>query len=203
MKIPEDKIVVLKYGIDHTLFKPGENHKEKEKIALFVGRGSLPKGFDTLISAAKKIKGKIVAVASQIPRDLQKMIDDIDNITIVTSVSQQELVTLYQDAYVFVMPSLAEGSPLTTLEAMACGLPIVCSEEGSGEYIKDGINGFLFPFKDSNQLAEQVNYLFEHKNLADQFGAFNREKVENELTLDIITSQTMDIYKKMIHADQN
>ncbi|HEX9971119.1 MAG TPA: glycosyltransferase family 4 protein [bacterium] len=108
---------------------------------------------------------------------------------------------LYQNASVYVMLSLTEGSPITTLEAMACGLPVVCTPEGSGEYIEDGVNGFIFPFKDANKLAEQVNYLFEHRDLAHEFGAFNRTKVETELTLPVIAKQIQTIYEDVLNRN--
>ncbi len=199
MKIPAEKIEIVKYGIDNEFFKPAEKFKEKEKIAIYVGRGSLPKGFDTLVHAAKHIKGKVIAVASQIPNDLQEIIDGLDNFQVTTGISQEELLELYRNALVFVMPSLTEGSPISTLEAMACGLPVVCTPEGSGEYIEDGVNGYIFPFKDSLKLAEQVNYLFDNPEAAHDFGRLNRQKVETELTLPVIASQMKEIYKRFVN----
>jgi len=197
MGIPAEKIFIIKYGIDYQFFKPPEKLRAKEKIALFVGRGSLPKGFDTLIQAAPQIKGKIIAVASQIPKEIQKNIDKLTNVRVVSGVSLEELRRLYQEALVFVMPSLTEGSPISTLEAMACGLPVVCTAEGSGEYIEDGINGYIFPFKDTQQMAERVNYLFEHQHIARDFGIYNRAKVETELTMPAIASQIVNLYKRI------
>ncbi|MDZ7264731.1 MAG: glycosyltransferase family 4 protein, partial [candidate division KSB1 bacterium] len=182
MKVPAEKIRIVKYGIDHEFFRPATTRANDKRMALFVGRGSLPKGFDTLVKAASKIKGQVLAVASQIPKSLQQQISRLPNFEVRTGLSHEELRELYQKATVYVMPSLTEGSPITTLEAMASGLPVVCTAEGSGEYIEDGINGFVVPFKDENQIADRVNYLFEHPELCREFGTFNRQKVETELT---------------------
>ncbi|HEX9971118.1 MAG TPA: glycosyltransferase, partial [bacterium] len=87
MKLPPEKIRIVKYGIEHNFFMPAKNYKAKENIALFVGRGSLPKGFNTLAKSAAQIKGKIIAVASQIPENLQQQIKRLDNFHVVTGVS--------------------------------------------------------------------------------------------------------------------
>lgn len=198
MKLPAEKIRIVKYGIDHEFFRPVTGRATDERIALFVGRGSLPKGFDTLVTAAAKIKGKVLAVASQIPKSLQRKIARLDNFEVRSGLSAEALRELYQTATVYVMPSLTEGSPITTLEAMACGLPVVCTPEGSGDYIEDRVNGFVVPFKDADQIADRVNYLFEHQELARDFGTFNRVRVETELTLPVIANQIQCIYRELI-----
>ena len=59
--------VIIKYGLDEKKFFPQNNWAKKEKLVLFLGRGTLGKGFDTLVDAAHLIKGNIIAVASRIP----------------------------------------------------------------------------------------------------------------------------------------
>ncbi|MFZ5516450.1 MAG: glycosyltransferase family 4 protein [Candidatus Zhuqueibacterota bacterium] len=199
MNIPAERIEIVKYGIDDAFFKPAEKFQEKENVAIYVGRGSLPKGFDTLVQAAPHINGKVIAVASQIPKHLLEAIARLKNFQVTTGISQEKLLELYRSALVFVMPSLTEGSPISTLEAMACGLPVVCTPEGSGEYIEDGVNGYIFPFKDPLTLADRVNYLFEHRDVAYEFGRLNREKVEKELTLPVIAAQMKAIYTRFLN----
>lgn len=196
MDIPEERIVIVQYGIDNAKFKPNPKVKSKEPMALYVGRGSLPKGFDTFIEAAKSVKGKMVAIASQVPPYLAEIAKSLENVEIKTGISEAELVKAYQQATVFVMPSLSEGAPVSTLEAISSGLPVVCTPEGSGDYIEDGVNGYIFDFKNANQLAERVNYLFDQPALAAEIGDRNREKVNNELTLPIVANKILDVYKK-------
>jgi len=198
MGLPAEKIKIVKYGIDHEFFHPAENRNRKENMVLYVGRGSLPKGFDTLVQAAGHIKAQIVAVASQIPKPIQAQIKQLKNFTLLSGLSAGDLRTLYQQAQIYMMPSLTECSPISTLEAMACGLPVVCTPEGSGEYIEDGTNGYVIPFKDSAKLAERVNYLLAHPEIAAEFGRRNRQKVEAELTLPVIASQLIKIYQEFV-----
>lgn len=198
MGVPAERIVVVKYGIDPEKFKPQFTQPKIENVALYVGRGSLPKGFDTLVEAAQWIKGKVIAISSRVPAELVAKAKAAGNVEIKTGIPEKELTEIYRNASVFVMPSLTEGAPLSTLEAMASGLPVVCTVEGSGEYIKDGYSGYLFDFQDARALAERVNYLFAHPELGREFGIRNRNKVETELTLPVIANQILDVYKKMI-----
>jgi glycosyltransferase involved in cell wall biosynthesis len=196
--IPREKITTIKYGVDVRLFQPKRDWSKNERKVLYIGRGSVAKGFDTLVEAADKINGEIVAVASRIPRFCRKMIQKKKNMTIKSNLSEFALLSLYRSSSVFVMPSLSEGSPLVTLEAMASGLPVVCTPEGSGDYIRNDENGFIFSFKDSNMLAERVNYLLDHGDVAQKFGQRNRVLVEKNYSIPFILSQTTEIYKNLV-----
>lgn len=195
--VAPQNVRIIKYGLDPAQFSPEWDWHKKDRMALFVGRGSLGKGFDTLVEAAPHIDGKIVAVASRIPKFCWEKIQKLTNFKVVTGIPSEQLVELYKKAAVFVMPSLSEGSPITTLEAMACGLPIAATEEGGGGYIEDGINGCIFPVRDPSSLAQKVNHLLEHADIARKFGEVNRAKVEANFTLPVIAEQVLNVYSEI------
>jgi glycosyltransferase involved in cell wall biosynthesis len=197
--ISPERIVIIKYGLNLSQFTPAWDWSKKERLVIFVGRGSMGKGFDTLVNAASQIEGNIVAVASSIPRFCQKKIEQLSNFKVVTGIPSEDLVDLYNKASVFVLPSLSEGSSLSTLEAMACGLPVVCTEEGGGGYIEDGINGYIFPVRDPIALADRVNTILDQPEIARRFGQINREKVEKNYTLPIIAEQTIKVYHELLN----
>ncbi|MBN2010349.1 glycosyltransferase family 4 protein [candidate division KSB1 bacterium] len=196
--INPDKIDVICAGINNKLFKPPENENAREDIALFVGRGTIAKGFDTVLSATSMIKGKVIVVAQRVAGHYKKMADKLDNLEVIPRLEHSELVKLYQRARVFILPSLSEGAPVTTLEAMACGLPVVATVEGAGEKIEDNKNGFIVPFRDPEKLAEKVNYLFEKKNVAREFGEYNTKLIHNNFTIQHSTAKMMDIFDQLI-----
>lgn len=191
------KVRVIKYGLDPSQFSPEWEWQKKDRVALFVGRGSVGKGFDTLVEAAPKINGEIVAVASRIPKFCWEKIHQLKNFKVLSGIPAEQLVDLYKKAAVFVMPSLSEGSPITTLEAMACGLPVAATVEGGGGYIEDGINGCIFPARDPGSLAHHVNYLFDHPEIAQEFGQINRARVEKHYTLPVIAEQVLNVYSEI------
>lgn len=197
-QVDPEKVVIIKYGLDPTQYQPQWEWSQKQRMVIYVGRGSIGKGFDTLVAAAPNIAGQIVAVASRIPKFLQKRIQRLDNFRVISGISDAELIELYRSAMVFVMPSLSEGSPLSTLEAMACGLPVVCTSEGGGGYIEHNVNGLIFPIRDADTLAAHVNQLLEAPDLAKRFGQINRAKVEQHYTIPIIAEQTIDVYRQLV-----
>ena len=77
----------------------------------------------------------------------------------------------YEMSSVFVLPSYREGVPRTTMEAMAMARPIITSDaNGCKETIKDGVNGFMVPKKDSQAVADAMKKFLEDPTLVQRMG---------------------------------
>ena len=77
---------------------------------------------------------------------------------------KNNLVPYYQAMDVYVLPSLSETSSLTTMEAMASGVPVITTPVGLiKEYVEDGRNGFFFPKRDADKLFQKIEYLQQGK----------------------------------------
>ncbi len=103
---------------------------------------------------------------------------------------RSDIPDILHAADLFVFPSFHEGLPVSALEAMASGLPLICSKiRGNVDIVKDGVNGFLFEPEDYLSLAIAMERLIVNQNLAESFGeknkdivkAFSQEAVINEL----------------------
>jgi glycosyltransferase involved in cell wall biosynthesis len=198
LHVPPEKIFVAPNGVDPVAFAPPDSDRLRENLVLFIGRGSLAKGFDTLLAAANGIKGKIRAVTPLLSRTLQKLAARTPNIEIIPRLNRQELVAIYQRSRVFVLPSLTENAPLVTLEAMACGLPVVATPEGAADYIRDGCEGLVISFRDPQALAERVNYLLEHPREAERMGQTGRQRVIEHFTFAQHAATVLKIYQKFV-----
>ena len=98
-------------------------------------------------------------------------------------------------ADVFVFPSFHEGMPVSALEAMAGGLPVVCSRiRGNVDIVVDGDNGFLFEPSDDVVLARCLARLREDSGLREAMGEKNREIVE-AFSKEAVTKELVEIYK--------
>src|SRR5208337_5020085 len=78
---------------------------------------------------------------------------------------------LYQEADVFVIPSLADSYPLVVLEALSAGLPVIVSENtGTGDIIRNGREGFVVPIRNHQAIAEKLTFLHESREQCAQMG---------------------------------
>lgn len=147
--IDEDKIsiVPLSFRIDY--YDP---MIQKEKFCLFAGTMTQPrKNIPNLILAAKKYGFKLILVGNkgntQSEVKLRTLIGDAQNIEIKGFVSDEELISLYNHAKVFALPSLNEGVGLVALEAAIHGCNIVITNLGGPkEYYKDGTAQIVNPY---------------------------------------------------------
>ena len=89
----------------------------------------------------------------------------------------------YEMCSVYVLPSYREGTPRTVLEAMAMGRPIITTDtQGCRETVKDGVNGFLVPVKNSDVIVEKMIWFIEHpdafRNMGEQSHQYVLEKFD-------------------------
>ena len=101
-------------------------------------------------------------------------------------------------ADIFVFPSFHEGMPVSALEAMACGLPIICSEiRGNVDIIREGDNGYLFQPSDVETLARKLEYLLDDAEKRKIMGLKNKEYVK-DFSLESVTEELKRIYKSVL-----
>lgn len=101
-------------------------------------------------------------------------------------------------ADIFVFPSFHEGLPVSALEAMACGLPIICSEiRGNVDIIREGDNGYLFQPSDVETLARKLEYLLDDAEKRKIMGLKNKENVK-DFSLESVTEELKRIYKLVL-----
>ncbi|HVA16726.1 MAG TPA: glycosyltransferase family 4 protein, partial [Candidatus Dormibacteraeota bacterium] len=83
-----------------------------------------------------------------------------DRVSVVPFVSRNEMPAVYASHDIFVFPSLVEGMPLTLLEAMASGMPVVTTiSSGMQDVVEDGFNGLLVPPANSSELVAAIRKL--------------------------------------------
>jgi glycosyltransferase involved in cell wall biosynthesis len=149
------------------------------------GRLHAKKGFDVLIRAVGKLRSWDFDVTCEIAgegderEDLEALIKELDLDPCVKLVGWTDDVAGFLAAGdLFAFPSHQEGFPLTLLEAMAVGLPVVATEiDGPVEILKEGINGRLVPDDDIDRLGEALGELISDRETAKRLGVAARELV--------------------------
>lgn len=95
------------------------------------------------------------------------------NIVFHGPVSRAELFLAYRRASFLVFPTLCDGFGMVTAEALSCGLPVlVTANAGSADLIKNFENGFVIPAKDSDALAERMQWCIEHPEEREEMRRF-------------------------------
>ncbi|MFH1505540.1 MAG: glycosyltransferase, partial [archaeon] len=86
----------------------------------------------------------------------------------------------------YVLSSLTETTSLTTLEAMACELPVVATKVGFvKDYIREGLNGLFFEKQDSTELAIRLSGLIDHEEYRKELGKNARRAVSEHFKWDV------------------
>ena len=126
------KLFVNSYGVDLEMFPAARRHNsDKEFTLLFVGSWTLEKGCDLLVSAvARTPRVRLVHIGS-IGGDLGFPTED-SRFVHIDPVPQTELAGLYADADAFVLASRQDGFGLVLAQALASGLPVICTDRTGG-----------------------------------------------------------------------
>jgi glycosyltransferase involved in cell wall biosynthesis len=107
---------------------------------------------------------------------------------------------MYAASDVCIYPSsVSEPFGLTMLEAMASAKPMVVTRAGGmPEIISDGVNGFVVPIRDFEELASRVTLLLEEKSIKERLGNTGRKMVEARFTKKHVSDLLLSLYKKFI-----
>jgi glycosyltransferase involved in cell wall biosynthesis len=177
--ISKSKMHIIYPNIDLSVFKPsdGSNNRDMSSILAFPGK-DIWKGWEDFVEAFALLdKGEIglrVLASSRFPYPLPP-----GPYAGIHPKDDQELVSLYQTAAVYVHPGWLEGCPLAPLEAMACGTPVVAAaSEGILEYAINGENCLLVPPKSPTALAEAIHRVVNDNALCSRLinGGFETVK---------------------------
>lgn len=169
-------IRIVNPGVDTSALRPG--NKSSKPIVLYVGRLKQYKSLDVIICCAKNILTRFPNVRFVIAGDgeererleaLAMKLRVAKNIFFMGKVSDRQKIRLYQKAWVFVNPSMMEGWGITTIEANACGTPVVAADvPGLRDSVHNPHCGFLVPHGDQQQFTDTIVRMIEDEDLRKQ-----------------------------------
>ncbi len=174
------KVAVVPFGAPCDRFQPGVKG-DRTFRALFVGRVGPRKGVHHLLAAWQQARLPdaelwLVGV-NEFPTGWLAPYESL--IRYIPSVPHATLPQYYQQASVFVFPSLLEGLALVLLEAMACGLPVLATAaSGAADVMTDGVEGWLLPRGDRQALMEKLIWCYEHPEALAAMGRAARRQAE-------------------------
>ncbi len=182
----EDKnIKIVPYGVDinQFTFKNKKSINKRLKL-IYVGQVTYRKGIHHLLEVISKLNADEVEVelvgTYSTDSNIYKKYSSYENIKFTGFVTRDNLSTKYQQADVFVFPTLGEGYGLVVLEAMSCGLPVICSDyAGGNDAVVDGENGFVFPAGNEHELQNKIEWFIKNRQILSQMSKKANESVQN------------------------
>ena len=185
--ISKEKCIVIPYGANLNLFKPKLIPKA-DFLILFVGTIGVRKGLIYLFKALEILKEKYnlkCLLIGSIEEQFRVIMEKYSSLFVhIPRVPHHELTEYYNKASVFVFPSLDEGMAYVQLEAMACGLPVICTPNSGGDsVINEGAEGYIVPIRDEIAIADKIEYLYQHPTEREKMG-INAAKKAREFSWD-------------------
>ncbi|TME63308.1 MAG: glycosyltransferase family 4 protein, partial [Chloroflexi bacterium] len=203
---------VISNGIDLKKFSPGERSDQiREKfdlpldrpLALHVNRLSEEKRIDVLLDAAAKMTGNgYIALVGSGPAEAElraqaERLHLSDRVSFLGYVRDADLLTLRRSSEMFVIPSEADLQSLATMEAMACGLPVVAANSYAlPELVHHGENGYVFQPGNSDELATYLDTLLTDAPLRAQMGQKSLEIIAKHDRVQVL-DQWESLYRRL------
>ena len=196
---PADKTLYKKYGLP-----------TDRPIVTYIGRMDAEKHLWVLIKAMRRLlkthKVHALIVGDGVDREhMIKLAHELgiaEHITFTGRVSDEDKVALERVGTLYAISSPAELQSIATLEAMACGQPIVAVDAGAlAELCHDGENGFLFALDDDEGMAEGIAKIISDKALRETFSKASL-KIAKTHNLDHTIAAFVKLYKRTIKNKQ-
>lgn len=224
LAVNPDKISVISCGVDTSHFIPLNQVKVRNKlgidlkrrVVLFVGHMVYTKGVDILYECARYTPDVTYIFIGDGP-----LKNDYKNCIFIDPIPNSDIPLWINAADIFVLPSRMEGTPVVVLEALSCGIPVICSKVGGcPDIIKDGETGFLVtihnpltrgkitinhanlgyptPIEEVNMVREKIIELMTNDDLRKKIGKRGREKMIADYDNKIIAQKIKKVYEHAV-----
>jgi len=206
-----EQYAVIRNGISSQNYDPSKprnsvepelNNNFHRPILISVARLSTPKNFDTLLEGIRLTKAAQLLIVGEGPlrpriENLIRQMDLTDRVQLVGS--RNDIPDLLATSDIFVLSSKIEGLPMSVIEAMMMGLPIVASKVGGlPELVEDGRTGFLVSENDPLELSKAISKLLDNQDLRTSMGQLGRKKAIAEFGLERMCSGVLKIYEDVL-----
>lgn len=217
MGIPKSKITFIPNGINLSeyqnlpekgIFRKKYGIKKNEMLILYLGRLNRIKGIPLLINAFVEILNEICNAKLVIAGPNDGITEELKDMTNSLGVSDRVIFTgpiygngkleVYIDADVYVLPSIYEIFGITLLESLACGTPVIVTDQcGVSGLIKEKNVGIVVKY-DKDQLKQAIIKILTNTNLQIKLGENGKYLIKNDFDMDEISKKTEGIYKHTI-----
>jgi glycosyltransferase involved in cell wall biosynthesis len=196
-------VQVIYNGVDTERFRPGGHQRRVGQPfrLLYVGAWKKLKGVDLLAPIMRglgdgfELRYTGGAAARRDRHDMPLNMHDIGRLQ-----GADAVIAAMQDVDAFLFPSRSEGLPLSVLEAMACGLPVVATRGSSlTEVIKNGVTGMLCQQDDVDSFANAARSLLHDRSLAIHVSCGARRDVMDRFSMLDVIDRYLNVYEAVVY----
>lgn len=201
--IDPSQIDIVHNGIDTNIFKPLPEIKQKPFRIMATASADAPlKGLDYLLKAFARLLPDQPALELLILGKLKedgetlKLIEKLDignHLKFVSGIETEELVKLYAEATLVVVPSIYEGFGLPAGEAMACGVPVISTDGGALPEVV-GNCGIIVPTRDEKAIANAIVDLLGNPAKRQQLGRKGRARIVDLFSWKVAAENMVNLY---------
>lgn len=175
------------------------NLPQNSFVVLSIGELNNNKNHEVVIKAIKKLENPIIQYVICGQGNLQKYLETLSKkLGLENQVHflgfRKDIAEICKSSDIFAFPSYREGLPVSVMEAMAVGLPIIASDiRGNRDLIENGKGGYLLEPQNEEQFAECISKLFKDEMLREQFEEYNQKKID-EFSLNHVLEKMKELY---------
>ncbi|MBI3766233.1 MAG: glycosyltransferase family 4 protein [Ignavibacteriales bacterium] len=199
--VTPEKLIRVPYGVDLSHFKPVPKEDCIFRV-IFVGGLTFRKGVHYLLEAFSQLslKDSELLLIGSVSPEMKPFLKKYKGCyRYLGAVPHLELYKYYSQGSVFVLPSIEEGLAMVIAQAMACGLPVICSTNTGGQdLIRDGQDGFILPIRDVKGLNEKLSYLYKNPDNCSAMGKSSQERVSKGYSWDDYGDKIITRYAEVV-----
>jgi len=202
---PEDKLTVVRNGVDTSLFKPGENYKRDEDVTdfIYVGRLSYDKGVHLLLDAfrvyhSENLKTRLTVIGNGMLKNQVDTCTDDGSVRWLGAIDHDSIPSVLQKMDAFVIPQNIGGLGLSVMEAMGCGLPVITTAIGETKRLLREDEGILVAPDSVSAVVNGMRVLAEDKKKRHAMGLRCRKKIVKDYSWYNQIGLIEDVYRRAI-----
>ena len=204
-----DCTVVFPWGVDLQHFKPDTEHATRNTFTLFCNRSWEPRyGVDMLAKAFVKVARQNPDVEllllnggsqGQVIREILQRGGVLERVSMPGPVSQRDLPRFYRMADLYISPSHVDGSSVSLMEALACGIPCLVSDiPANKEWVTENENGWLFPDGNADAFAAKILTVIAQRGKLPEVGRAARRSAERRADWKKNFGTLMEVYQRLV-----
>lgn len=200
--IPESKLIHVPYGANIEEFRQIPKEDNMFRV-IYAGPMTLQKGIHYLLQAFYELKlpNSELMLVGRISNEIKPFFKKYEGrYKWIEHKPQRELYKYYSQGSVFVLNSIQDGFGMVMLQAMACGLPVICTTNtGGDDLIENGKEGFVIPIRDIDTLKEILLFLYKTPKQCNEMGQYAKRKVQRSYTWDDYGEKMIKEYERILN----